>query len=373
MDYLRVPREVNLRDIHDCDAAWSPSMFRQVIIPNSNVKRVKHLLVGSKPFDKGVEPGSMHYLRRSTHYMIRTKALQDHSYLVYPKGGAITPINPRVFEDPSLSDGDILMSKDSNVGECAMVDGNRWRNHMFSGGIVRLHPAMDRYYLFSFLKHPLFKTQLLAMSPRGATITHAKTLWLNCLIPFPNQRSAERVIRYVSALTQAIIEKEKAIKDRSYLIHDLIQAELEENQTKPQFQYLYPSISKLSSLCRFDAVIYDHEYKSKIWLVENYAHGSETPQEAGFMVTPGPSLEIKIIRTRIDSETDRPGYYRLILPELDPVWWTSSERRIRWPEWDHARQDDGYDDSSPRSSKQGPYGWSWMRSGPLVRSHASWT
>ena len=59
--------------------------------------------------------------------------------------------------------------------------------------------------------------------------------------------------------------------------------------------------------------------------------------------------------------------------ELDPVWWTSSERRIRWPEWDQARRDDGYDDSSPRSSKQGPYGWSWMRSGRLVRSHASWT
>ena len=24
--------------------------------------------------------------------------------------------------------------------------------------------------------------------------------------------------------------------------------------------------------------------------------------------------------------------------ELDPVWWTSSERRIRWPEWDQARR-----------------------------------
>ena len=322
MDYLRVPREVNLSDIHHRDAAWSPSMFRRVIIPNSNVKQVGNLLVGSKPFEMGVEPGSMYYLRRSTHYMIRTKALQDHSYLVYPKGDAITPINPRVFEDPSLADGDILMSKDSNVGECAMVDGDCWRNHMFSGGIVRLHPVMDRYYLFSFLKHPLFKTQLLAMSPRGATITHAKTLWLNCLIPFPKQRNAECVIRYVSALTQAIIEKEKAIRDRSDLIHDLIQAELEESQTKRQFQYLYPSIAELSSLRRFDAAIYDHEYKSKICLVENYARGSETPQQAGFMVTPGPSLEIKIISTRIDSESYRPGYYRLILPKNISIYGT---------------------------------------------------
>ena len=39
--------------------------------------------------------------------------------------------------------------------------------------------------------------------------------------------------------------------------------------------------------------------------------------------------------------------------ELDPVWWTSSERRIRWPEWDHARRDDGYDDSFTEEFKAG--------------------
>jgi type I restriction enzyme S subunit len=235
MDYLSVPREVTLSEVRDRDAVWSPSMFRRIIIPNGNVKRVGDLLVCSKPFEKGVEPGSINYLRRSTHFLIRTKALQAHSYLLYPKGDAIAPISPKVFENLSLADGDILMSKDSNVGECAMVDGDRWRNHMTSGGIVRLHPAADRYYLFAFLKHPLFKTQLLTMSPRGATIMHAKTLWLDCLIPFPNQRDGERVINYVSALMQAIVEKEKAIRERSDSIHNLIQTELEENQTRRQF------------------------------------------------------------------------------------------------------------------------------------------
>jgi hypothetical protein len=98
MDYLRVPGEVSLGEIRDRDVAWSPSMFRRVIIPNDNVKRVEDLLVASNPFEKGVEPGSIHYLRRSTHFFIRTKALQDHSYLLYPKGDAITAISPRVFE-----------------------------------------------------------------------------------------------------------------------------------------------------------------------------------------------------------------------------------------------------------------------------------
>lgn len=322
MKYLRIPSDITFSEIAKRDASWSPSMYQRVIIHNPNVKRVGDLLNSNKPFEKGIEPGSMHYLRKSQYYFIRTKALQDHSCLLYPKGGSIIPISQRVFKDPRLTDGDILMSKDSNVGECAMIDGDRWRNHMFSGGVVRINTTEDRFYFFSFLKHPLFKTQLLAMSPRGATITHAKTLWLDCLIPFPNQSVAERVIRYVSALMQAIVEKEKTIRDKSDVIYSFIQAELEGNQKNRQFQYLYPSISDLSSVQRFDAAFYGQEYKSKIWLVENYAYGYETPSKAGFTITPGPSLEIKIIRTRIDSESYRPGYYTLILPTNISVYGT---------------------------------------------------
>jgi hypothetical protein len=318
MDYLRVPKEVRFEEIRARDDVWSPSMFRRVIIPSSNVERIENLLHLSKPFDRGTEPGSMHYLRNSTHHFIRTKALQEHSYLLYPKGDAIIPINPKVFENPGLADGDILMSKDSNVGQCAMVNGKQCTNHMFSGAIVRIHPKINRYYFFAFLKHPLFKTQLLAMSPRGSTIIHAKTLWLDCLIPFPNQLDAEHAIRFVSSLIQAIVEKEKTIRDRSDAINNCIQRELEENQKNKDFQYLYPSISNVSSLGRFDAVIYDHEYKSKIWLIENYIRGYETPRKAGFTITPGPSLEIKIIRTRIDSEIWRPDYYTFLL-QLAPI------------------------------------------------------
>ena len=314
MDYLRVPREVNLSDIHNHDAAWSPSMFRRVIIPNSNLKRVGDLLVGSKPFEKGVEPGSIHYLWRSTHFMIRTKALQDHSYLVYPKGNAITPISPRVFEDPSLTDGDILMSKDSNVGECAMVDGNRWRNHMFSGGIVRLHPAMDRYYLFSFLKHPLFKNQLLAMSPRGATITHAKTLWLNCLIPFPNQRGAERVIRYVSALTQSIIEKEKAIRERHDAITMAIEEELSANNRGKAFQYAFPAISEVKESSRFDCGLYCVGFRSFKHRVDGYKRGSTCLSKIGVKTRRGPNLAVSVIGKSLYSEEPKPGWYQLIRP-----------------------------------------------------------
>src|SRR5438093_700609 len=44
---------------------------------------------------------------------------------------------------------------------------------------------------------------------------------------------------------------------------------------------------------------------------------------------------------------------------LDPVSWTLSERRIRCPQWDHAKQADVRGDSSPTSSWPAPSDWSW--------------
>src|SRR5439155_2657889 len=138
---------------------------------------------------------------------------------------------------------------------------------------------------------------------------HAKTLWLDCLIPFPNQEDADRVICYVSTLMQAIVEKERTIRQRSDTIHHLIQDELGSNQKARLFQFEHPYLSEIRASGRLDSAIYDLEYKSKIWLIKNYERGSGTPEEEGFKVTPGPSLEIKLLGTRIGSDTYKPGFY----------------------------------------------------------------
>lgn len=325
MQYLQIPRTISNTDVLAQGLSWSPSMYKRIDIPTRKVKPVSALLAG---YDKGSDPGSLYYLRRSTHYLIRTKALQDHSTLIYPKGDAIAPLNPRVFEEMALLDGDILLSKDSNIGECAMVDGDRWKNHMLSGGVVRLRPCIDRFYLFAFLKHPLFREELYAMVPRGATIAHANTLWLDCKIPFPDQSDAERVERYVAALMEAIIDKEKAIRERNEAILQTIAGELSAGQCNKPFKYEYPVLDEARNLGRFDAAIYSHEYKSKIWLMENYARGCLTPTKAGFTVKPGPSLEIKILRTRIDSETSKPGFYTLLIPANISEYGTMS--KVTW-------------------------------------------
>ena len=314
MDYAAVPTSITLAELQHKAYCWSPAMYTRVVLPTSQTRPLKDLLDPVRPFDKGLEPGSMWYLDSSPFRFIRTKALQQETYLISPKGGAIVAINPRVFAGPCLSDGDILMSKDSNVGECAIVDGGNWASHMFSSGILRLHPTCDPYYLFAFLKHPLFKAQLTAMTARGSTIKHAKTLWLDCLIPFPRDPDPDRAIHYVATLTRAIIDKESTIRERSNAIHHIIDQELKSNQASKPFVFAHPTLHDLRDRGRLDAAIYGVEYRSKIWLLENYARGWTTPKADGFSITPGPSLEIKLLRTRIDSETYFPGYYALILP-----------------------------------------------------------
>lgn len=56
---------------------------------------------------------------------------------------------------------------------------------------------------------------------------------------------------------------------------------------------------------------------------------------------------------------------------LDPVWWTSSERRIRCPQWQptEAGVPGG---STQRSSEPRPRAWSWMRARRWAPSRGSW-
>ena len=104
------------------------------------------------------------------------------------------------------------------------------------------------------------------------------------------------------------------MREKGLQIDQTIQSELAANQMPNVFSFKHPNLSEIIDEGRLDASIYDEEYKSKIWLIQNYIHGYTRPSADGFTVTPGPSLELKIIRTRIDSDTPKPRFYALIVP-----------------------------------------------------------
>ncbi len=311
MRYVSVPRELRLSEIRGSETCFAPGRYVRFIPPPGSSKgnfapldrlillRDSRITVKKQEAYRYAEIGDIDVdtggviFRPVPGYRLPTKRPS------VAKRGDVLVSTVRTYRKGIgyvVDDGDNLVTTNAVLNLC---------------GVTNFAPNLTLLYVYSFLRTDFFVEQVWSMLNRGLYPRMDKGALDKILIPI----SADgRVIRYVSALTQVIIEKEKAIREKSDVIQRLIQSELEENQKKHQFRFQYPSLSEIAAHGRFDAVIYDIEYKSKIQLIENYRHGVETPKQAGFVVAPGPSLEIKLLGTRIDSDTYRAGYYALILP-----------------------------------------------------------
>lgn len=251
-EYIHIPNTINIQDVVKENYTLSSSQFMKLIMPNRNYKLVRDFL--SRPLnrkDLGVEVGSMNYTDESPCYFIRAKALQEHSFLLDINKESVLPIKPSEFNQMNLKCEDLVISKDSNIGEIAILDKD-YPAYTLSGAIYRLPVKNEwKYYLLSVIKHPIFREQLDFMVPKGATIRHAKTKFLDCMIPLPN-KNGRNVVKYVSILTKAIIEKEKAIRQRHEDIKHLIEKELLENQNSNVFKYSFPMFSEIAEYNRID-------------------------------------------------------------------------------------------------------------------------
>lgn len=136
--------------------------------------------------------GSINYIIDSHKFFIKTRALQSHSFIPIINKETITPIRPQVFKNYNLKENDIIISKDSNIGETIMLDEDM-QDYMLSGALYKLPVDKNKHYLFAFLKHPYFLKQLDIMTPKGATIRHAGKRFLDCKIPLPNQKIRMRL------------------------------------------------------------------------------------------------------------------------------------------------------------------------------------
>lgn len=72
--------------------------------------------------DLGNEVGSENYVSSSSYSFIKTKALQQESYLLDKSSDAFQYITPQSFVDMKLKEGDVIISKDSNVGEIVILE-----------------------------------------------------------------------------------------------------------------------------------------------------------------------------------------------------------------------------------------------------------
>jgi len=313
--YIKIPNSISFNSIVEKDYTLSSSQYMDLIMPNDNFLFVKDFI--RRPLqrkDLGVEVGSLNYIGQSTHYFIRTKALQSHSFLPEITTETALPIMPDSFVKMNLKQGDILISKDSNIGEAVVLDKD-YPNFMISGAIYRLPVTEKKYYLLAFIKHNIFREQLDFMVPKGATIRHAKSMFLDCKIPLP-KNNADNVIYFVEILTQAIINKESLIKERHETILKSIEAELLENQKPNHFSFELPRLNELEKVGRLDTNLYRKHFKNIVFEIQNYKNGFETISDLGFTLSRGQNLQVSNIGESVYSKKKYTGFYTLMLPKF---------------------------------------------------------
>ena len=270
--YIRTPTAIYLNDITERNFSLSSLQYKKFDIKNKNCRSVRDFLSRNLTRkDLGTEVGSINYIDKSTHFFLRTKALQAHSYLPEISNETVLPIMPDCFIDMNLKAGDLIISKDSNIGEIIILDRD-YPNYMLSSALYKLPIKRYRYYLLAMIKHDIFREQLDFIVPKGATIRHAKTLFLDCQIPIPNDNTDE-VIEFVEILIQAIINKQSLMKDRHKKILELIERELLGNQKDEKFLFSLPTIKELKNVGRLDTGVYSEKFKEINFLIKNYRFG----------------------------------------------------------------------------------------------------
>lgn len=311
ISYIVVPTTVDLNDL-EREGSLSPSNYSKLNIKNKNLVPLKKLI--KHPLRGGKEIGSKEYIKTSNKFFIRTRAITEDNLLLDYNSEGITPIRPQAFNKSNLKEGDILISKDSNVGEVVILEKDL-PNYALSGGIRILEIEKNRHYVFAFLKSSFFKNQLHLLISRGATIKHAKTKFLDCFIPFPNGKSKDSVIEYVSLLMRAMIRKEVKIREMDKKINQVIYDELLTNQKKVKFSYEFPSLDEVISSKRIDTGLYSSEFKEKTFLINNYKYGANNLKDWGFEPSRGQNLQVSAIGTSLYSEEPRSNWYKLFLPK----------------------------------------------------------
>lgn len=186
---------------------------------------------------------------------------------------------------------------------------------MLSGALYKLPVIEKKYYLLAFIKHDIFREQLDFMVPKGATIRHAKTMFLDCKIPMPNC-NAENTVKFVELLIEAIINKEKLIQKRHKNILQLIEIEISNNQKTNHFKFEFPRFKEIENTSRLDTNLYREHFKKAVFLVENYKSGFQTIQELRFSLSRGQNLQMSNIGNSVYSKKKYKNFYTLILPKF---------------------------------------------------------
>lgn len=97
-NYITTKNHISFNDVIEKNYTLSSSQYKDLNIKNDNFLFVRDFL--SRDLlrkDLGEEVGSVSYIERSNHYFLRTRALQEHSFLPEITSETAIPILPSSF------------------------------------------------------------------------------------------------------------------------------------------------------------------------------------------------------------------------------------------------------------------------------------
>lgn len=211
--------------------------------------------------------------------------------------------------------GDILISTVRTYrGGIGMVAQNL-NNHCCSPAILVIRTVDEKItkeYLLAILRSDFFIEQILGLQTRGMYPRLDNDAMKKVLIPIPKDKV---IIPYVTVLMKAYVSKYQLVRKRHAAILNLIEKELNNNQKQHDFVYRLPTLNELFDVGRIDASLYKLFFKKGMFPILNYRNGYSPLSKQDLDLIPGPSLELKLLGTRIDSDCYIKGFFRLITPK----------------------------------------------------------
>ena len=304
---------IKYNDVIKNNFVLSPHQLQLMEYPNKNTFKLRDLLTRKlNKHDNGIDIGSNNYMQNSDYKFLKSKAANKDNYIIdLTSNESFEFMNYNAFVQQNLKSGDILISKDSNIGECCILDNN-YPNYMIASAFYKLPLEKNKFYIFSFMKTDHFKNQLDLMVPRGATIRHAGTRFLDCSIPFPKGKDSSKIISIIENITKEIISKEKQIKINENRIFELIDNELKNHSYVSR--YSFPRYSELCTKNRIDAGYYCENFKNINSLIKNYEDGYSNLNGFGYTISRGQNLQVSCIGKSIESNLYVNGYYKVVKP-----------------------------------------------------------
>ncbi len=304
---------IKYNDIIKNKFVLSPHQLQLMEYSNKNTFRLEDLLARElNKKDNGTDIGSNNYMTNSEYKFLKTRIANKNNYTIdLSSNESFEFMNYNAFVNQNLKYEDILISKDSNIGECCILDKD-YPNCMVASAFYRLPLKRNKYYIFSFMKTNHFKNQLDLMIPRGATIRHAGTKFLDCHIPFPNGKDSKKIIAKIESIVKDIINKEKQIKIKENKIYELIEKEL--NVNSKILEYSLPKYNEIFSKNRIDAGYYCEEFKRIHSLIKNYKNGYCNLNDFGYKISRGQNLQVSCIGKSIESNEYQRNFYKIAKP-----------------------------------------------------------